>query len=102
LKYKHSLTPESIIEEICYGSRGLQLLSAPIRCSYPHFQDLSPESILEEIWYGSRGLHLIGAPIRVLKRLSGTRSGSFSTRPEPNSTQRTISSREKRSTTSPR
>jgi hypothetical protein len=56
-------------------------------CTYPHFQDLTPESIIEEIWYGGRGINLIGAPIRIFKRLGGTRSKSFSTRLEPNSTQ---------------
>jgi hypothetical protein len=55
------------------------------------FHDLIPKSILEEIWYESRGLHLIGAPIWCtflrFQKLGGTRSESFSTRPERNITQ---------------
>jgi hypothetical protein len=68
LKYRRNLTPESILGEIWYEIQGLDLLGAPIRCTYSYFQDLTPKSTLEEIWYGSQGLHLLGAPIRVFKK----------------------------------
>jgi hypothetical protein len=71
LEYWQNLTPESILEEIWYESRGLHLIDASIRCTYPHFQKLTPESTIDEIWYGSLGLHIIGAPIYVFKNLVG-------------------------------
>jgi hypothetical protein len=57
------LTPESILEEIWYGSQGLHLIGAPIRCTYPRF---------------------------VEKNLVRLGQSHFSTQPEPNSTQQVI------------
>jgi hypothetical protein len=48
LEYWLNLTPESILEEIWYGSLGLHLIDAPIRCTNSHFKKLTPESTLEE------------------------------------------------------
>jgi hypothetical protein len=69
------LTPESILEEIWYGSWGLHLIRAPIRCTYLRFSK---------------------------KNLVRLDQSYFSTQLEPNNTQQVIPCQMEHSATSPK